>query len=356
MNFFNIPFFDNTVLGNTLANYLWFFVVLIFGFFVSKLLIQKIILKRISNHVKKTSIKWDDTAFEIINKALQPMLNLLVLYISLQFINFPTSFEIWINRIFFATTVIFITKSICSIVEVSITKSLISKYSEQKSSENFNGLIQIVEAFIWTLSFLVVLNYFGVNVSALIASIGIVGLAVAMAAKGIVEDIICYFTIIIDKPFEVGDYMSVCEENGTLISIGLASSRMKSLSGEEIVISNSKLINNIVQNYKKMVERRVSFQVGIIYETPVSVVEKIPQLVKDTFTNKKNTRFGRCHFNSFGDFSLNFSIVYFIQSGDYDEYMDIQQSINIDIMKAFEDNGIGFAYPTQLVYTQKTQN
>jgi small-conductance mechanosensitive channel len=130
---------------------------------------------------------------------------------------------------------------------------------------------------------------------------------------------------------------------------------MKSLSGEEIVISNSKLINNIVQNYKKMVERRVSFSIGILYETPVEIVKEIPKMVEKVFQNKKTARFGRCHFNSFGDFSLNFTIVFFVRSGNYDEYMDIQQSINVGIMEAFQDNNIGFAYPTQLIYTQKNK-
>ena len=173
-----------------------------------------------------------------------------------------------------------------------------------------------------------------------------------MAAKGIVEDVICYFSIILDKPFEVGDFISFSDHHGTLKAIGLASSRIQSLSGEEIIVSNSQLINDLVRNYKKMEERRISFSVGILYETPASLVKEVPSIIQTIIEAQDSARFARCHFKNFGDFSLNFEVVYFVLTNDYDLYMDVQQSINVSIFEKFEEKGIGFAYPTQLIYTK----
>ncbi len=356
MNFLNTTFFQQVYFGNPLSNYFLALVTLILGLCITKIVIRRILLNWFRKKTKQTSCRWDDYICNLVEKTVVPLVELFVFYISLQFIQFPPQIDVWVDRIVFVIAVFFITKSLNSLVKESIHRFLTKQYSSQDASKNFKGLVQIVSVFVWIIASLVILDYFGIDVTALIASIGIVGLAGAMAAKGIVEDIICYFTIILDKPFEVGDYIAFGSQSGTLLTIGLASSRIRSLSGEEIVLSNSQLINDMVRNYKKMENRRISFQIGITYETPAALVESIPSTVKSIFDKIQNTSFARCHFKSFGDFSLNFEIVYFVLTNDYDEYMNVQQAINLKIMEAFQKQGIEFAYPTQLVYTQPNQS
>jgi small-conductance mechanosensitive channel len=310
------------------------------------------LIRWLEKKTKETTNQWNGVLFDEAKKTVIPLCELLVIYISLQFIDFSPQIFIWVNRIFFLFTVYIITKSLNTFIKNWILHLLIKQYSEDSAQNNFKGLIQIITVFVWIIAGLIVLDYFGVDVTALIASIGIVGLAGAMAAKGIVEDVICYFTIILDKPFEVGDYIAFSDHNGTLKAIGLASSRIQSLSGEEIVVSNSQLINNRIHNYKKMEERRISFGVGILYETPASLVKKVPSIIQSIIEATDSVRFGRCHFKNFGDFSLNFEIVYYVLTNDYDLFMDVQQSINVSILEKFEEKGISFAYPTQLIYTK----
>ncbi|MDD4614588.1 MAG: mechanosensitive ion channel family protein [Caldisericia bacterium] len=343
---------QKTYFNNPISNYLGAFLTLVIGLLITRIVIRRILICWFTKKVKSTAAQWDDVVCDMIKKTIVPLCELFVVYVSLQCIEFTPTFSIWVNRLFFLFAVVIITKSTSSFIKNWIYHLLKKQYSTSSSHENFKGLIQIITVFVWIISSLIVLDYFGVDVTALIASVGILGLAGAMAARGIVEDIICYFTIILDKPFEVGDFISFSNQSGTLKSIGLASSRIQSLSGEEIVLSNSQLINNLIQNFKKMEERRTSFSIGILYETSSALVKEVPTIIQSIIEEKTNVRFGRCHFKNFGDFSLNFETVYYVLNNDYDEYMSIQQSINISIFESFEEKGIGFAYPTQLVYTK----
>ncbi len=346
-DFLQLSFFNNPV-----VNYIWAFSILVVGLLITRIVIRKILICWLVNKTKETTAQWNDIVCDLIKTTIVPLCELLVVYISLQLIVFSVTASVWVNRVFFLFAVVIVTKSVSSMVKNWIYHLLKKQYSTSSSHENFKGLIQIITGFIWVVSSLIVLDYFGVDVTALIASVGILGLAGAMAARGIVEDIICYFTIILDKPFEAGDYIAFSDQSGTLKAIGLASSRIQSLSGEEIVLSNSQLINNLIQNYKKMEERRASFSIGILYETPSSLVKEVPALIQTIIEEKTNVRFGRCHFKNFGNFSLNFETVYYVLNNNYDEFMDVQQSINLSIFERFEEKGIEFAYPTQLVYTK----
>ena len=350
MDFSN--FLQQTYFNNPITNYIWALSIFIVGFIFSRVILRRCLIHWLVKKTKETANQWDDVLCDVVKKTIIPLCELLVIYISLQFITFSPQISIWVNRIFFLFTVYIITKSLTAFIKNWILHLLKKQYSQESAQHNFKGLIQIITVFVWIIAGLVILDYFGVDITALIVSVGIVGLAGAMAAKGIVEDVICYFSIILDKPFEVGDFISFSDHHGTLKAIGLASSRIQSLSGEEIVVSNSQLINDLVRNYKKMEERRISFSVGILYETPASLVKEVPSIIQTIIEAQDSARFARCHFKSFGDFSLNFEVVYFVLTNDYDLYMDVQQSINVSIFEKFEEKEIGFAYPTQLIYTK----
>jgi small-conductance mechanosensitive channel len=198
----------------------------------------------------------------------------------------------------------------------------------------------------------------GYDVTAIITGLGIGGLAVALAAQTILGDLFNYFVIFFDRPFEIGDYIVVDDKKGNVEYIGIKTTRIKSLSGEQIIISNSDLTNSRVHNFKRMEKRRIVFNLGVTYQTPPDQLREIPGIIRKIITEQNDAQIDRCHFATYGDFSLNFETVYYVTEPDYAKYMDIQESINLQIFEAFSERKIDFAYPTQTLFLEKnaTQN
>jgi len=204
---------------------------------------------------------------------------------------------------------------------------------------------------LWSIALLVTLDNLGFNITTLMASLGIGGIAVALAVQNILGDIFSSVSIALDKPFVIGDFIVVDNFMGTVEYIGMKTTRLRSLGGEQIVISNTELLKNRIRNYKRMQERRVAFEFGIAYETPAGEVEAIPQLVRRIVSDERfNTRFDRAHFKSYGDSALLFEVVYYVLDPDYNKYMDIQQGINLALLREFRQRGIAFAYPTRTLH------
>ena len=194
------------------------------------------------------------------------------------------------------------------------------------------------------------LDNLGFNISTLIAGLGITGIAVALAAQALLGDLFSYFVIFFDKPFEIGDFVVFENNSGSIEKIGIKTTRVRSLSGEQLIVSNSKLTNSLVHNYKRMEKRRVVFNIGVTYQTTAEQLKAIPEIVKNIIAKNEYAQFDRGHFQSFGDSSLKFEFVYFILTADYTIYMDVQQNINLEIYEEFGKRGIEFAYPTQTVF------
>ncbi|RPJ61983.1 MAG: mechanosensitive ion channel family protein [Acidobacteria bacterium] len=194
------------------------------------------------------------------------------------------------------------------------------------------------------------LDNLGLKVGPLIAGLGVGGIAVALAAQNLLGDLFASFSILFDKPFVIGDFISVGDDRGTVERIGLKTTRLKSLSGEQLVISNADLLNSRIRNFKLLEERRVVFTIGVVYQTPYHKVVAIPGMIKEIIDTQPQVRFERAHFSQLADSSLNFEAVYWVKDPDYGRYMDINQAINLAIFKTFEEEGIEFAYPTRTLY------
>jgi small-conductance mechanosensitive channel len=205
---------------------------------------------------------------------------------------------------------------------------------------------------LWSVLVLMVLDNLGFNITALVASLGIGGVAVALAVQNILGDMFASLSIALDKPFEIGDFIIVDDCLGTVEYIGIKTTRVRALSGEQIVLSNAGLLNSRIRNFKRMAERRVQFRFGVIYATPTAQVERIPEMVRAIIEQQPNTRFDRTHFKEYGDSALVFEVVYYVQDPDYNAYMDIQQSINLALLRRFRAEGIEFAYPTRTLHVQ----
>ncbi len=207
---------------------------------------------------------------------------------------------------------------------------------------------------LWSLIVLLILDNLGIKITTLVAGLGVGGVAVALAVQNILGDLLASISIVLDKPFEIDDFIVVDNYAGTVEHIGIKTTRVRSLSGEQIVFPNNDLLQSRVRNYKRMKERRVAFQLGVVYQTPVEKLKKIPGIIKEVIDSVDMVRFGRAHFKSFGDFALIYEVVYYVLDRDYDLYMDVQQEINLKIAERFEKEGIEFAYPTQTIFLEKS--
>jgi small-conductance mechanosensitive channel len=205
---------------------------------------------------------------------------------------------------------------------------------------------------LWALLLLVALDNLGVDITALVAGLGVGGVAVALATQNILGDLFASVSILLDKPFVPGDFVIVGDFMGTVDHIGIKTTRVRSLGGEQIVFSNNDLLQSRLRNYKRMSERRIVFRLGVVYQTSVEKLVAIPEMLRTIVENQSGTRFDRAHFASYGDFALTFEAVYYVLSPEYNRYMDVQQAINLDIYRTFQGQGIEFAYPTQTLLVQ----
>lgn len=235
----------------------------------------------------------------------------------------------------------------------------IELFSESQREENpgsisaVQGLSFIMRVAIWAVAALLIIDNLGYDVNALIAGLGIGGVAIALAVQNILSDLFASLSIVLDKPFVVGDFIIVGELLGVVERVGIKTTRVKSLSGEQLIFSNSDLLNSRIRNFKRMEERRVAFTFGVLYQTTPEQLEAIPPIIQNLISSIGNTRFDRAHFKSFGASSYDFEVVYYIGTPDYNEYMDTQQKINLGLCRKFEEMGVEFAYPTRTIYVNK---
>lgn len=205
---------------------------------------------------------------------------------------------------------------------------------------------------LWSVALLMILDNLGFNVTTLVASLGIGGVAVALAVQNILGDLFASLSIALDKPFVIGDFIVVDEIAGTVEHVGLKTTRVRSLSGEQVVFANADLLKSRIHNYKRLYERRVLFGFRVPYRTPPEQLAAIPQMVREIITGQVGTRFDRAHFMGFGASSLDFEVVYFVLDPDYNRYMDIQQAINLELVNRFAAAGVEFAFPTRTVHVE----
>ena len=213
---------------------------------------------------------------------------------------------------------------------------------------------RMAKGVLWAIAVLMVLSNLGVNVTSVIAGLGIGGIAVAFALQGVLGDLFSAFVIYFDKPFVIGDFIIIGESVGTIERIGIKTTRIRSLQGEEIVISNQTMTSSRLQNFKKMYNRRITFEVGVEYDTPQKKLEKIPEIIKETIESTKDVKFDRAHMKEFGDSAFIFEAVYNVMKPDFTIFRDKHQEILFGIRTKFQKNKIEFAFPTRTVHLKKS--
>lgn len=237
--------------------------------------------------------------------------------------------------------------------------SWVERFGEKKleagegaSVTTMRAIAFIARIGLWSVVLIAVLDNLGVDITGLVAGLGVGGIAVALAVQNVLGDLFASFSIVLDKPFVAGDFIIVGELAGTVEKVGLKTTRVRSLSGEQLVFANSDLLNSRIRNYKRMFERRVVFSFGLIYQTPYETLKRIPGMVREIIEAQEHTRFDRAHFHRYGDSSLDFEVVYYVLVPDYAVYMDIQQAINLEMFRRFEQESVEFAYPTRTLFVE----
>ena len=263
----------------------------------------------------------------------------------------PTGIQDWFVRIIKLVLALQIGFWGTGLISLFVERGVASKIEEDQGEDatTLEGLGLIGKIALWVILLLIILDNMNVEISSLVASLGIGGIAVALALQNILGDLFASLSITFDKPFMIGDFVVVDDFEGNVEDIGLKSTRIRSLSGEVLIFSNTDLLNSRIRNYKRLEKRRISFNVGVIYGTPVEKLKKIPGMIEGIISPLENVEFDRTHFKTLGDFSLDFSVVYHVLEPAYAAYLDVQQAINLKIYQRFEEEGIEFAYPTQTV-------
>jgi len=351
-NFLNQSFY-----GNTVYNYAVALGIFILGIIILKIF-KKIILSRLKKWSEKTATTVDDFLVGGIEKSVVPVLYLIIFYFALKSLTLPAKTVDIIDKALIILATFFFIRVITSTLKYSLNSYVKRKSPGEEDVERrlkqINGITLIISFVIWSVGFVFLLDNFGFKISAVIAGLGIGGIAIALAAQAILGDLFSYFVIFFDRPFEIGDFINLGGEFvGTIEYIGIKTTRIRSLSGEQIVISNTDLTNSRVRNFKRMERRRVVFRLGVIYQTTSQQLADISKIVRTIIEEQTDAAFDRGHFQSYGDFSLNFEFVYYVLGSDYNKYMDIQQSINLKVYEEFEKRGIEFAYPTQTLFMSK---
>lgn len=320
--------------------------------------LQGVIISRLNALSKRTATDVDDVAIAAASSIKPSVYTLVSLYVALTLLPLPELADQ-------VTKVVFLLVIVWQVIEVASTLLDYAARRFLEKDEDGDGVVDpnaanasnlvtlIAKIALWSFGLIFVLSNLGVEVTSLVAGLGIGGIAVAFALQGILSDLFSSFSIYFDKPFRVGDHIVLGQDSGTVERIGIKSTRIRTLQGEELVVSNAELTTARVQNFKKMESRRISFSLGITYETPAEKVKKTPALIKDAIESEDNVRFDRAHFASYGDSALVFDVVYYVDAPEYGTYMDHQQSINFKLMDSFAAEGIEFAYPTQTLYLKK---
>ncbi len=319
-----------------------FFIGILLSIIISR--ISKIFFKRIS---KRTKTNLDDFIFEVISGIIKPLGFLLSAYFSIDYF-----FE---NEITFISVLLNINKLIILIIIIKalnkvIIKSLIdstSNLNDASISSMISSLTPLIRASTWTIGSIFFLQNLGVQMTAIWALLSAGGIGAGLALKDPVQEFFEYITILLDKPFQKGEFIKSGDILGMVERVGVRSSRIRSINGEVIVISNSALTKRIISNYAQMTQRRLVHKLGVVYETSPSLMKMIPKIIEKIIEETNDASFDRCHFTDFGDFSLNFELVYYIPTNDYLAAMEAQQSINLRIIEEFAVNNIEFAFPTQ---------
>lgn len=342
-------FLDYSLWGNTI--YQWILALgIIIGLFLLIKLFKFFVLKKVKAWALTTCTSWDSFLIAIVENSIIPLLYISSFYFALSTLNFSDKLDKVIHVAYLVAITYFVLRIISSAFRKFVYSFIQREEDSESKEKQAGGLIVIANVIIWILGIIFLMDNLGYNVTTLIAGLGVGGIAIALAAQAVLGDLFSYFVIFFDRPFEIGDFVVMGDKNGVIEYIGIKTTRIRTLSGEQLICSNTDLTNSRLHNFKRMEKRRIVFSLGLTYQTTHAQLSEIPGLIKEIIAKRPKLQFDRAHFSGYGGFSLNFEVVYYVLDPDYSVYMDNQQAVYLDIFEAFQRNGIEFAYPTQTLF------
>jgi small-conductance mechanosensitive channel len=320
--------------------------------FVGLRLARVVLLKYLRKMAARVDNLVDNYLIEVLSQRTRtPFLIIFALYLGTLFLNFPDRWRVLAGEVVLTALLIMIALWANEAIKFWFTRRFTARVKEDpEGSSTLVAMSFLARVALWSILFLAILHNLGVNITTLVTGLGIGGVAIALAGQTILADFFSSFAITLDKPFRVGDFIVVGDYKGTVERIGLKTTSVRSLDGEQIVFSNADLLKSRIRNYQRMAERRVLFQIGVTYQTPYERLADIKQIIREVIEAVDQTRVNRIHFLKYGDFALIFEVVYFVLDRDYNLFMDIQDRINSEIYRRFNEIGVEFAYPTRTVF------
>ncbi len=348
---FSNSYFSGVFFGNSLKD--WGIAIFVFFVFFVVLKIFKIfILNRLEVLSRKTKTQLDDMLVDAINAIKPPFYVLTSAYVATFFVTLNAIFYKIILYIFLITIIYYIIKFLENLIDYGVN-ILIDTRENNEGEEIIRLGGSVVKIGLWIGAVVSFLSNIGYDITSLIAGLGIGGIAIALALKSVLSDLFGSLTILMDKPFKIGDYIVIGTHSGTVKKIGIKSTRIELLQGEELIVSNSDLTNSQIRNFGTMQKRRVSFNIGVVYNTPVSLLKQIPIFIEDIIKKEDRIEVDRVVLQDFGEFSLNFNVVLYVNYPEYKQYLKTRERINIAILEKFEKEKIEMAFPTQTIYIDK---
>ncbi len=340
---------EGTYLGNRLEDWFGLVVFAVIGTGIL-LLARRLLVRRFGEYARKTETLLDDLIVELIAQTRSYTLAAIALYLGVSILGLASTTRSVIEK----AAIIFV------LIQGIIWGYRIIDYWLRRTvghggagANDGAGTATAISFFaklvLWSSTLLLALDNLGFNVTTLVAGLGIGGIAVALAAQNILADLFASLSIILDKPFELGDFIVASDFLGSIEHVGIKTTRIRSLSGEQIVFSNAELLKCRIRNFKRMAERRIVFTIGVTYDTPIEKLQSVNTIIRSAIASQEHTRLDRVHFKEYGDSALIFETVYFVLDPDFNTYMDIQQAINFAILAAFRKQEIDFAFPTMTI-------
>jgi small-conductance mechanosensitive channel len=342
---------DTVYRGNSVRAYLVAAAVAL-GIVLAVRIVVYILVKRVAKLAARTETTFDDTVVKVLGATKSLLALAVAIYAGSLFLVLPDATSQRLKV--FAGVAVLLQIGVWASSALAATAKRMREKKIEAGDTSGLGIISMVGLFgrfvAWALVLIFILDNLGVDITALVAGLGIGGIAVALALQSVLSDAFASVAIMLDRPFEVGDTIHVGDMIGTVEYVGVKTTRLRSITGEQMVFANNDLLSSRVRNYKRMTERRGLFLIGVTYQTPVDTLEKIVPVIQKIIEKEAQARFDRAHFKSFGPSSLDFEVVYFVTSPEYKLYMDIQQRINFEILRQLTALRVDFAYPTQTIY------
>ncbi len=309
-------------------------------------------LSRLARMAERTTNHADDMLSEVLAGTSRSLIAVVALLVGVGMLDLPDRWSARVGQLWFIALALQIALWANRCISIGLRRHALKHAAAPSAPVSAAGTLISwgLRTLLWAIVLLAMLSNLGVDITAFVASLGVGGIAVALAAQNILGDLFASVAIATDKPFEVGDFIVLGSVAGTVELVGVKTTRIRSIGGEQIVMSNTELLKQTVSNFKRLRERRIVFGFGVSYDTSAEQAEEIPRIVQRLVEQSPRLRFDRAHFKSFGDSSLDYEVVYIVRDPGYGVYMDEQQRVNLALMRELGERGIGFAFPTRTLH------